>query len=121
MGSGYCLRKKLGDPATAFQKYRASLWWCKLTGLERGIPMFELVSTRLKCVGLSIACITVAVCVLRPSLLAQPHPGLIASAQQPSSSSMTQAAPSDQACQRRVNDTPEKLLECIQPSALWNY
>jgi len=83
--------------------------------------MFELVSTRLKCVGLSIACITVAVCVLRPSLLAQPHPGLIASAQHPSSSSMTEAAPSDQACQTRVNDTPEKLLECIQQSSLWSH
>jgi len=83
--------------------------------------MFELVSTRLKCVGLSIACITVAVCVLRPSLLAQAHPGLIASVQEPSSSSMTEAAPSDQACQARVNDTPEKLLECIQSSSLWSH
>jgi hypothetical protein len=34
---------------------------------------------------------------------------------------MTEAAPSDQACQARVNDTPEKLLECIQESALWNH
>ena len=83
--------------------------------------MFEFVSARLKCVGLSIACITVAVCVLRPSLLAQAHPGLIASTQEPSSSSMTEAAPSEQACQGRVNDTPEKLLECIQPSSLWNH
>src|ERR1700680_3025035 len=83
--------------------------------------MFELLSTRLKCVGLSIACITVAVCVLRPSLLAQPHPRLIASAQEPSSSSMTEAAPSEQACQTRANDTPEKLLECIQPSSLWHH
>jgi hypothetical protein len=83
--------------------------------------MFELVSARLKCAGLSIACITLAVCVLRPSLLAQPHPGLIASAQEPSSSSVTEAAPSEQACQTRVNDTPEKLLECIQPSSLWNH
>src|SRR5579864_8520455 len=83
--------------------------------------MFELLSTRLKCVGLSIACITIAVCVLRPSLLAQPHPKLIASAQEPSSSGMTDAAPSEQACQARANDTPEKLLECIQPSSLWNH
>jgi hypothetical protein len=83
--------------------------------------MFEFVSTRLKSVGLSIACITVAVCVLRPSLLAQAHPGLIASAQESSGSSMTEAAPSGQACQTRVNDTPEKLLECIQPSSLWNH
>ena len=83
--------------------------------------MFELLSVRLKCVGLSIACITVAVCVLRPSLLAQAHPGVMASAQEPSSSSMTEAAPSDQACQARVNDTPEKLLQCIQQSSLWNH
>ena len=83
--------------------------------------MFELLSARLKCVGLSIACITVAVCVLRASLLAQAHPGVMASAQEPSSSSMTEAAPSDQACQARVNDTPEKLLQCIQQSSLWNH
>jgi hypothetical protein len=83
--------------------------------------MFELISTRLKCVGLSIACITIAVCVLQPSLLAQAHQGLIASTQEPSSSTMTEASPSEQACQTRVNDTPEKLLECIQPSSLWNH
>jgi hypothetical protein len=83
--------------------------------------MFEFVSTRLKCVALSIACIVVAVCVLRPSLLAQAHSGLIASAQESSSSSMTGAVPSEQTCQARVNDTPEKLLECIQPSSLWNH
>ena len=83
--------------------------------------MFELVSTRLKSVGLSIVCITVAVCVLRPSLLAQPHTRLIASAQESSSSSMTDAVPSEQACQARANETPEKLLECIQQSSLWNH
>jgi len=83
--------------------------------------MFELLFTRLKCVGLSIACVTVAVCVLQPSLLAQAHQGLIASAQGPSSTGMSAAAPSNQACQQRVNETPEKLLECIQPSSLWNH
>jgi hypothetical protein len=83
--------------------------------------MFEFLSTRLKCVGLSIACIGVALCVLQPSLLAQAHQGLIASAQEPSSSSMTGAAPSDKACQARVNDTPEKLLQCIQQPSLWNH
>jgi hypothetical protein len=65
--------------------------------------MFASLSTRLKSVGLSIACLTVAVCILRPSLFAQPHPL------------------SEKACQARVNDTPEKLLECIQPSSLWNH
>jgi len=83
--------------------------------------MFELVSSRLKCVGLSIACIVVAVSVLQSSLLAQAHQGLIASAQAPSSSSTTEAVPSEQVCHTRVNDTPEKLLECIQPSSLWNH
>lgn len=34
---------------------------------------------------------------------------------------MTEGAPSEQACQARVNDTPEKLLQCIQPSSLWNH
>ena len=117
MSEGFVKR----HPAPSFQPYRAGLSWCKLAGLERGIPMFELLSPKLKCVGLSVACITVAVCVLRPSLFAQPHPGLIASAQEPSGSSMTEAAPSEQACQGRVNDTPEKLVECIQPSSLWNH
>jgi len=83
--------------------------------------MFESVSTRLKCVGLAIACMTVAVCVLPPSLLAQPHPRLIANAQEPSGSSMTEAAPSERNCQARVNGTPEKLLECIQQASLWNH
>ena len=34
---------------------------------------------------------------------------------------MTEAAPSEQACQARVNDTPEKLLECIQQPSLWSH
>ncbi len=83
--------------------------------------MFELISTRLKCVGLSIACIAVAVFVLRPSLFAQPNPRLIASGQESSGSGMTEAAPSEKACQSRVNGTPEKLLECIQQPSLWNH
>ena len=29
--------------------------------------------------------------------------------------------PSGQACRTRVNDTPEKLLECIQQPSLWNH
>lgn len=82
--------------------------------------MFEL-ATRLKCVVLSIACITVAVCVLQPSLLAQAHQGLIAGAPGPSSTGMSDAAPSQQACRARVNDTPEKLLECIQQPSLWSH
>jgi hypothetical protein len=34
---------------------------------------------------------------------------------------MTEAVPSEQACQTRVNDTPEKLLECIRQSSLWSH
>ena len=83
--------------------------------------MFKSVFTRLKCAGLSIACLTVAVCVLRPSLLAEAPPELIASAQEASSVSMTEAVPSEQACQTRMNDTPAKLLQCIQQSSLWDH
>jgi hypothetical protein len=83
--------------------------------------MFELVSTRLKFVGLSIACIVVVICVLRPSLFAQPHPRLIASAQESSSAGITETVPSEQACQTRMNDTADKLLECMQPSSLWSH
>ena len=82
--------------------------------------MFELLSTRPKSVGLSIACITVAVCLLGPSLFAQPDPKLIAGAEESSSSSTTEA-PSEQVCRARVNNTPEKLQECIQQASLWSY
>ena len=68
--------------------------------------MFASISTRLKYVALSVACLVVAICVLRTPLLAQAHP---------------ETLPSDQACQARVNGTPEKLLECIQPASLWNH
>jgi Peptidase family M28 len=80
--------------------------------------MVELISTRLKCAGLSIALIVVAICVLGPSVLAQAHQGLIASAQELSG---TGAAPSEQACQTRVNGTPKRLLECIQQPSLWSH
>ena len=83
--------------------------------------MFKLVFTRVKCIGLSIACMVVAISVLQSSLLSQTHQRLIANAQGPSGSSVTEAAPSEQVCQTRVNETTEKLLECIQPSALWNH
>jgi hypothetical protein len=83
--------------------------------------MVESVSARLKCAGLSIACIVVAICVLGPSLLAQAHQGLIAGAQVASRTGMSGGVPSDQACQTRVNDTPEKLLECIQETSLWSH
>jgi len=83
--------------------------------------MFESLSTWLKSVALSAACIVVALCVLRLSLLAQAHQGLIASAQGPSSIGMNVAAPSEQACQARANNTPERLLECIQQPSLWSH
>jgi Peptidase family M28/PA domain len=34
---------------------------------------------------------------------------------------MTEVLPSEQACQTRLNDTTEKLLECIQQPSLWNH
>src|SRR5579872_648979 len=83
--------------------------------------MFELLATRLKCVGLSIVCTGLALCMLQPSLLAQAQQGLSASAQALFSTGTSAAAPSEHACQQRVNDTPEKLLECIQPSSLWSH
>lgn len=52
----------------------------------------------LKKLGFSIACVVI-LCGLQPLLAAQ--------------------AASSQGCQARVNDTQEKLLECIQPSQLW--
>jgi hypothetical protein len=60
-------------------------------------------------------------CILRTSLLAQPHGGLVTATEELTSSGITEAVPSEQACQARVNDTPEKLLECIQQSSLWNH
>jgi hypothetical protein len=68
--------------------------------------MVELVSTRLKCAGLAMACIVVAICVLRPAVFAQ---------------SLQGSAPSERACQTRVNNTPERLLECIQQPSLWSH
>ena len=83
--------------------------------------MFESVSTKLKYFGLSIACMSIALCVLQQSLLAQAHAGLTPSAQELSSSSVSDAVPSEQACRTRANDTPERLLECIQQPSLWSH
>jgi hypothetical protein len=79
--------------------------------------MFQFVSARLKGVGFSIACVVVAIFVLGPSVLAQTHRG----AQELSSTGMRHAAPSTRACQARVNNTPARLLECIQQPALWSH
>jgi peptidase M28-like protein/PA domain-containing protein len=85
--------------------------------------MFESISaTRLRYSGLSIACAVIAMCVLQPLLLAQAGQELIASVPQQSSSTITRhATPSTQACRTRVNDSSEKLLECIQQTSLWNH
>jgi len=72
--------------------------------------MTKLVSAALNFIAVSITAILLI--VLGPYLLAQ--------AARPSGA-MSAAEPSEQACQSRVNDTPEKLLECIQPSSLWNH
>jgi len=83
--------------------------------------MSESVASTLKCVAFSIAYIAAAICVMRPSVFAQPYPASIRSAHEQSSSSMTDSVPSEAVCQARVNDTPKKLLECIQQSSLWNH
>lgn len=85
--------------------------------------MFEPISAiRLKYIILSIACALIAICVSQPFLLGQAEQELIASIPQLSSSTIaTHAAPSSQACQMRVNDSSEKLLECIKPGSLWNH
>jgi hypothetical protein len=72
--------------------------------------MVESISaTRLKHIVLSIASAVVAMCVLQPFLLAQAEQEL------------SNAAPSSQQCQTRINDSSEKLLECIQQASLWNH
>ena len=57
-------------------------------------------------------------CLLQPLLAAQIDDGLAGGVWQ---EVIRHAAPSPQVCQARVNDTPEKLLECIQPSELWQH
>ncbi len=74
-------------------------------------------SVTLKNLGFSIIC-AVILCVLQPSLAAQTDQGLVSGVAQ---KGISNATLSDQACQTRVNDTPEKLLECIRPSALWQH
>ncbi len=67
--------------------------------------------------GFSITC-AVILCALQPLLVAQADQGLVSGVAQ---KVISNTATSDQACQTRVNDTPEKLLECIQPSGLWQH
>jgi hypothetical protein len=57
-----------------------------------------------------IGVLILAVCLLPACLLAQ--------AAQPSTAGIP---PTAQMCQARVNDSPQKLLECIQPSQLWSH
>ncbi len=63
-------------------------------------------SSRLKCITLSTACAVISLCVM-PSVL--------------SAQTESHASPSEQSCQMRVNNTPEKLQECIQQDSLWNH
>jgi hypothetical protein len=71
-------------------------------------------NVRFKNLGFSIAC-AVILCVLHPLLAAQIGHELDGVSQKV----IRHAAPSAQTCQMRVNETPEKLLECVQPSELW--
>jgi hypothetical protein len=63
-------------------------------------------SSRLKHIIWSIATGVMTLCVLESSVFAQTG---------------SNASPSEQSCQIRVNDTPEKLQECIQQDSLWNH
>jgi len=81
----------------------------------------------LKYHGLPIACAVVTMCVLRPFLIAQTNQGQFkqglfnGAAQEQSGAAISNAAPSNQVCEARANDTLERLLECIQQQALWNH
>jgi hypothetical protein len=57
-------------------------------------------------------------CVLQPLLAAQIDDGRASDVAQ---KVVRHAAPSGEVCHTRVNDTPEKLLECVRPSALWQH
>ncbi len=74
-------------------------------------------SIKLKNLGFSITC-AVILCALQSLLVAQTDQGLVSGVAQ---KVISNAGPSDQACQMRVNDTPENLLECIRPSGLWEH
>src|ERR1700722_14764284 len=63
-------------------------------------------SSRLKHIIWSIATGVMTLCVLESSVFAQTGSG---------------GSPSEQSCQMRVNNTPEKLQECIQQDSLWNH
>jgi|SRR5579863_5200539 len=85
--------------------------------------MFEPISPiRLKYIGMSTACAIIATCVFPLFLLAQPKQELIAGVPQQSPITIaSKSAPSNEECQTRVNDSSEKLLECIQLNSLWSH
>src|ERR1700722_12673688 len=68
-----------------------------------------------KKLGFSITC-AVMLSVLHPLLAAQTSDGLVSGVAEQVT---RHAAPSAESCRTRVNDTPEKLVECVQPSELW--
>ena len=70
-----------------------------------------------KNLGFCIIC-AVMLFVLQPLLAAQIDDSLLDGVAQ---RVIRHAAPSAQVCQTRVNDTPERLLECIRPSELWQH
>ena len=77
--------------------------------------MVTLKSVTRKALFFSIA-IAVILCILQPLLAAQIDDGLFNGVAQKFS---RPPVPSAQTCQTRVNDTPEKLVECVQASELW--
>src|ERR1700749_2609190 len=66
--------------------------------------------------GLYLLC-AVILCVLQLPLAAQIEDGLLNGISQKAK----HPAPSNQICESRSNDTPQKLLECIRPSQLWQH
>src|SRR5579872_3808034 len=94
-------------------KTAVRLAWCKLTGVKKGVLMVT-VKTNVtgKSLGISIIC-AIILCVSQSPLIAQTD--AIGVAQEV----VRHAGPSTQVCRTRVNDTPEKLLECVQTSQLW--
>jgi Peptidase family M28/PA domain len=78
--------------------------------------MSALKSTiKLKSLFFFIIC-AVILCILQPLLAAQVNDSVLDGV---SLKAASHASPSREVCESRANDTPEKLLECIKASELW--
>lgn len=87
------------------------------TGSESEFPMVTLKSSpTLKSLGLPIL-FAVILFALQLPLAAQIEDGQLNGISQKAK----HPAPSNQICESRSNDTPQKLMECIRPSQLWQH